>query len=256
VSTLPSVSLSIVSHGQGALVAALLGDIANRVAPPIEVLLTKNVREDLPFPPGGFGFPLRVIENAVPKGFGANHNAAFREARGRRFCVLNPDIRLAADPFPVLNACLESDATLAASAPVIVSPTGAIEDSARRFPTPGLILRKAIGVAGPADYRIGAQRVYPDWIAAMFLLFRREAFAAAGGFDERYFMYYEDVDLCARLRLAGFGVAVCPEARAMHDARRESHRRLRYLRWHLASMTRFFLSPGFLRLVVLGRRGA
>jgi GT2 family glycosyltransferase len=55
-------------------------------------------------------------------------------------------------------------------------------------------------------------------------------------------MYYEDVDLCARFKLAGLRLAVFPEVRAIHDARRASRASLRHLRWHLASMLRFFLS--------------
>jgi N-acetylglucosaminyl-diphospho-decaprenol L-rhamnosyltransferase len=62
------------------------------------------------------------------------------------------------------------------------------------------------------------------------------------GFDERYFLYYEDVDLCRRLRKRGYEVVLVPSASAVHDARRESHRNLRHLSWHLASIARFLRS--------------
>jgi GT2 family glycosyltransferase len=116
-----------------------------------------------------------------------------------------------------------------------------IEDSARRFPTPVSILRKAVARRAEVDYPIKDETIYPDWVAGMFMVFPHEVFAALGGFNERYFLYYEDVNLCARLMLAGKRVALCPSASAIHDARRQSLRSLRYLRWHLSSMMRYFL---------------
>jgi len=237
--------VSVVSHGQGALVAALLGDLAACATRPREVILTLNIEEALPFGEGDFGFPLVMVRNPRRKGFGENHNAAFRRSRGGMFCVLNPDVRLAEDPFPALASRLQ-DPRVGVVAPLIVNPRGEVEDSARRFPTPLSILGKALGAKPGADYEMGAEPVFPDWVAGMFLLFRREVFESLGGFDERYFLYYEDVDLCARMRAAGLRVVLEPACRAIHAARRESHRNWRYRAWHLRSMLRFFLSH-FLR---------
>lgn len=88
------------------------------------------------------------------------------------------------------------------------------------------------------------------------MLFRRDAFEAVGGFDERFHLYYEDVDLCARIRLSGKEVILCRSVEVIHDARRESHRNMRYFAWHLVSMLRFFMSRPFFHLVVLRRAGA
>ena len=71
------------------------------------------------------------------------------------------------------------------------------------------------------------------------VLLRAEFLRQVGVFDERYFMYYEDVDLCRRLRRSGFDVKLVPAAKAVHDAHRQSHRNARHLLWHLASMLRF-----------------
>ena len=234
------VSISVVSHGHIRLVASLLADIAAHVRTPIEVILTLNLPETLPFEPARFAFPLRIVENAVPKGFAANQNAAFRVSRGGVFCVLNPDIRIERNPFPDLLKCLQ-DRSIGVAAPLIRNPAGAIEDSARRFPTPSSILRKALLNRAGIDYQIKGETIYPDWVAGMFMVFPRDIFAALGGFDERYFLYYEDVDLCARLMLAGKRVALCPSALAVHDARRESLSSMRYMRWHVSSMMRYFL---------------
>jgi len=76
----------------------------------------------------------------------------------------------------------------------------------------------------------------------MFMLFRSSTFAEIGGFDAAYRLYYEDVDLCARLRLKGYDVRLAPKAIVTHLARRSSHRNPRYAAWHLRSMLRFFTS--------------
>jgi GT2 family glycosyltransferase len=76
----------------------------------------------------------------------------------------------------------------------------------------------------------------------MFMLFRSAAFRKVGGFDERYFLYYEDVDLCARLRRAGYDIRVEAAVRVVHDARRDSRRSVRYMAWHLSSILRYFLT--------------
>lgn len=241
----------MVSHGQAALAANVLRDLDRHAAGVAEVILTLNVPEALPFDPAGFRFPVRLIENAHRKGFGANHNSAFGRSASPWFCVLNPDIRLHADPFPPLLERLQRDSRLALAAPLVVDLAGRVEDSARAFPTPVEILRKAVGLApSPAPVED------PDWVAGMFMLCRAGAFKAVGGFDERYFLYYEDVDLCARLRLAGYGIAQVCESRAIHDARRQSRRELRYFLWHLRSMLRFFASPAARRLRSATRRDA
>jgi len=87
-----------------------------------------------------------------------------------------------------------------------------------------------------------------DWLAGLFLLFPFRLFTAINGFDERYFMYCEDVDICARFRLAGYGVFWDPRISVIHQAQRHSHRRLNHLKWHLVSLVRFFNSEVFTAL--------
>jgi GT2 family glycosyltransferase len=85
----------------------------------------------------------------------------------------------------------------------------------------------------------------------MFMLFKPDLFSAVDGFDERYHLYYEDVDICARLKIAGYRIMACPTVSVIHSARRESHRNLRYMKWHLQSMLRFFLSRTYRRALAL-----
>jgi N-acetylglucosaminyl-diphospho-decaprenol L-rhamnosyltransferase len=249
-----TISISIISHNQGSLLADLLADLEKCCTAQIEVLLTLNVEEELSFSLERFRFPVCLIRNSRAKGFGANHNAAFARASGGFFCALNPDIRLMGDPFPSLVEAA-GDPRIGVAAPLVLSPEGAVEDSARKFPTLFSILKKAFGAAAVPEYQIGPERFFPDWVAGMFMVFRREVYAQTGGFDERFFLYYEDVDLCARLRLAGYRVALDPTVHVVHHARRDSHIKPRHFLWHVRSMLNFFCSRVFLK-TRFGRKDA
>jgi len=242
------ISISVVSHGQAGLIDNLLRDIElNCRTESFEFILTLNLDETLPFALDAFSFPVKLIRNASPLGFAANHNQAFAHAKCPYFCVLNPDIRLLADPFPALLDCLK-DPIVGVVAPLVVGEEGAIEDSARHFPTPLKILCKLFGGCKGSDYLIGNELLHPDWVGGMFMLFSRDVFARVGGFNQRYFLYYEDVDLCARLRLLDYEATLCPQAKVIHNAQRSSRRHINYFRWHLSSMLRFFSSSVFWRL--------
>ena len=241
--TEPTITLSVVSHGHGALVRDLLSSIEQHCGAALEVIVTRNIPE-APLHWESDAFPVRVIDNRCPQGFGANHNAAFQQSLGKYFCVINPDIRITHDPFPALIDALNQNPSAGVAGPRVETPCGKLEDSARRFPTPWSILLKLLG--RNKDRQLLGEKLYQspvtvDWIAGMFMLFPREVFEQLGGFDERYFLYYEDVDLCSRLHRNNRRVLVVPNAAVIHDARRESHRNLKFLRWHLASMMRFFI---------------
>ncbi|VEN74459.1 Glycosyl transferase [Candidatus Desulfarcum epimagneticum] len=237
----PVISISIVSHGHGVMVAALLGDLEACAPPSIEVILTLNVQETLSFSPKDFSFPVTLIANERPKGFGANHNQAFCHARGFFFCALNPDIRLDQNPFPDLMDAL-NDPGDGVAAPLLKNRKGEWDQNARKFPTPWTLLKKMMAGDPKADYSLRSKTIRPDWVSGAFMLFPRSVYRRAGGFDERYFLYYEDVDLCRRLWRMGFRVLFLPQVSAVHDARYDSHRHPRFLKWHTSSACRFFMS--------------
>jgi N-acetylglucosaminyl-diphospho-decaprenol L-rhamnosyltransferase len=235
----PTFTISVVSHRHGPLVSALMEDLARDCAASIEVILTLNVPEPLDFSRRDLPFPLKLIRNDAVQGFGANHNAAFRHVRTECFCVVNPDIRLAMNPFPALLDALRVP-DIGVAAPLVRDPQGRIEDSARRFPTLGVLLRKLAGASLPLDYAFDAPLVFPDWVAGMFMAFRSEVFATLRGFDEGYFLYYEDVDLCARAWSNRLRIALVTAASVTHDAQRASRRDLRHALWHARSALRYF----------------
>lgn len=235
---MPSITLSVVSHGQNALVNQLLEDLRRSCAENIALVLTQNLPDPVVLDTARFTGPIEVIENDVRKGFGANHNAAFARCRTPYFCVCNPDIRLPTDPFPPLVEALEN-ARAAVAGPLVRDPAGAIEDSVRRFPTVVSLIAKLLAERRRPDYPVDRGTLVVDWIAGMFMLFRADAYRAAGGFDEAYFLYYEDVDICQRLQRLGATVVFEPRAQVIHDARRASRRDVRLALHHLSSALRF-----------------
>lgn len=230
------VTLSVVSHQQNALVWRLIDDLIALRAPDLKrVIVTLNTAE--PFePPRDKAFELLVRRNEVPLGFGANHNRAFTLCETGVFVVSNPDIRLLTDPFPILVRALADGAGIAA--PAVRACDGSLEDSARRLLTPIDVLLRRLG-----SRRTDFER--PAWVAGMFVAFRADLFRQLGGFDEKFHMYCEDADICARAGIAGSEIAFCPDAVVVHEARRASRRALRPLLWHARSLLKFWASPAF-----------
>lgn len=248
-------AISIVSHGQISLVQTLLADLAQNVSTSLRVILTLNLPEDFDEFPANATYPFEifVIRNSAPKGFGANHNAASKHVSTGLFCVMNPDIRLQSDPFPALIEIL-TNPKIAVAAPSVTDIHLNAEDHARDYPTVLSLASKILGNKPHVKAPPGNSVFFPDWIAGMFMLFHIDSFRSVGDFDERYFLYYEDVDICVRLRERGFQVAVCPAVTVIHDARRESRRNLRYAFWHLRSSFRFLLSNPRIALGLRKRR--
>ena len=238
-----AMTVSIVSHGHGPLITALLQDLA-ALPEPARILLTYNIPEAEIHIPHELVPRMTMVNNPRPAGFATNHNAAFRICETEFFCVMNPDVRVPSNPFPVLLSSLRAP-SVALAAPAVLTPEGELESTGRAFPTvSGLLVKAASGFDGGVSFRLGESPVRPDWVAGMLLLLRSEAFASVGGFDEKFHLYYEDVDLCARLRNAGYELVLCPAATVVHAARRSSHRQPRFMAWHLQSMLRYFLRHG------------
>jgi len=235
------VTISIVSHNHGPLVKTLLDQLCQYHDHVAKIIVTFNVRENIRIRQNNYPIEIYSIYNDTPKGFGANHNQAFSYCGTEYFCVMNPDISVTEDPFPTLLPYI-SERNIAIIAPIIVNMNGGIEHNARYFPTPWGLVKKVFGRYDGVYPRRDQQSLeYPDWIAGMFMLIDSNSYASLSGFDEAFFLYYEDVDLCARARKEGMVVALCQDVSVVHDARRSSHKDLKYFKWHITSVARFFL---------------
>lgn len=237
-----SVTVSIVSHGHGEMVRRLVEQVL--MCPEVrQLIVTFNIPEP------SFEFQdvrLTQVKNSSPKGFGANHNAAFNLASSEFYCVMNPDIELTCNPFaPLLGSLFDRHVGLAS--PSVVGANGLPEDNMRSFLTPWSMVKRLLGLDfGPNPLQRDDSDLTPDWVAGMFMLFRSEAYAKVGGFDERYFMYCEDADICTRLWKIGYRVVGCLSVSVIHNAQRASHRSFKHLSWHVRSMARYFLTHSLL----------
>lgn len=232
------VCLSIVSHGQASMIHSLLSDLARLPQQNFEVLITINVPED-ESSYHGHPFPLRIIRNSIPKGFGENHNAAFAKNDCNFFAVVNPDIRIQSLDLQELLVPFENE-KVAAVGPIVLSNQGRVEDSARRFPT---LLRFAVRIflrQRSLDYRFEKRPCSVDWLAGMFVVFRAKAYRQVKGFDDRrFFMYLEDADICRRLHQNDWDVLVNPGVMVTHNAQRASRYNIKHIYWHVVSAVRY-----------------
>lgn len=224
------------------IVQCLLTDLKKVDLSHTEVILTINIPED-ESPISEFKeLPLTIIRNNKPKGFGENHNFAFESTKCDFFMIVNPDIRLIEFNRVALLAPFD-DSGVGATAPLVLSPAGHIEDSARRFPSLARLTKRSVFRKREPDYEWSGSPIDVDWVAGMFVVYRSAAFKTIGGFDPSYFMYMEDADICLRLKKAGWRTVLQPDCSVSHDARRASRRSFRHLRWHISSAFRFLFLP-------------
>lgn len=236
----PPITVSVVSHGHDAWLLPLLHDLALGASEWVSrVVVTHNLPAN---PLAAHGLPFEVLEihNPRPLGFGANHNQAFAHVSSPFFCVLNPDMRLTeAALWPQLLAAASLPGAGAVTA-TLLNADGSVQDNQRALVTPWSLFRRRV-------LRRPERGV--DWYSAALLLIPSSAYRALGGFDERYHMYCEDVDLCLRLQSAGLSLARVP-ATAQHHAQRDSLRRWRAMAWHVHSLLRLWCSVAFWRYLL------
>ena len=168
----------------------------------------------------------RFVPTGANLGYGTAANRGVATVATPYVLVLNPDVEVEPGTVKSLVAALERDPGLAAVGPRVEQADGAVYPSGRPFPNLVVAAGHAfLGYACPSNRFTRAYRMldwdrttfrHVDWVSGSCLLARRDAFEAVGGFDERYFMYAEDVDLCWRWGRAGWRVAYEPDARVVH----------------------------------------
>lgn len=250
------IHISIISHYQFEMVQDLLFDLEKQdCVDRLQVTVTINAPEKILASLESLSFPVDIIYNDYPKGFSANHNASFNQpiiAKERQFfLVINPDVRLDEDVVAPLVKLLEINEKVSLTAPMVRGVDNILQDSVRELPTPVRIIAKLFGKQGRWE---NERCIQPDWVAGMFMAFRASVFKQIGGFDENYFLYYEDVDICSRLWLEGYLLQTEENASIMHDAQRKSWRDIRYFRWHIMSMLRFFRSDLYRKIKVFHQK--
>jgi N-acetylglucosaminyl-diphospho-decaprenol L-rhamnosyltransferase len=209
----------------------------------------------------------------VPKlnlGYGRGVNRGVAAAPARRYLLVsNPDVVVHDGAVAALVAFLDEHPNVAIVGPQIVRPDGTVYPSQRVFPNFWLAgLHALLAPLWPKNpftrrYRSPRKDGSVDWVSGAFFLARRDRFEEVGGFDERYFMFAEDMALCWQMRAHGYDVAATPDALVMHiegvsraRASREMliahHRGAMRFEWQTASGWRRLLAP--IATLVLGLR--
>ena len=225
--------------------------------------------------------PIETIALEENGGFALGCNVG--AAAGTNPCVLflNPDARIEPHAVEALASALEEDERVGAVAPRIVEPDGTLDFSLRRFPrlrsglAQALFLHRVFPTAAWVDEVIRDRSAYEsahavDWVSGACVMVRRSVLELIGGFDESYFHYSEDVDLCKRIWASGHGVHYVPTAVAEHEGGGSQPRtgllpilaasRIRYAEKHdgpvVAALVRGVVALGSLTHVVVARSGA
>lgn len=239
------VSGVVVSHGHAAALAQSLPALAPQVD---ELVVVANVPGSVGAVPGG----VRVLENARPLGFAANANLGVAATSAELALVANPDAVPEPGAVAALRAFMEARPRCGVAGPRLLYPDGSWQPSRRRFPTVGgtLVRRTPLRLLFPplerqrAHYGLDERPEGPveaDWMLGAFLLLRRAMLDELGGFDARFRMYGEDIDLCYRAAKAGWerwyvpGAIVRHRYEAVIDHRFLTRRTL----WHWRGIARF-----------------
>ena len=208
------------------------------------------------------------------RGFAAGINRAARGATRPLLVILNPDVELRAPIVDTLAACLASHPDVAIVGGLVREADGRVQASARRFPDLStafggrtswltrVVPDNPLTRRNLASTNIQAGCAEVDWVTGAFMMVRRDVFELLGGFDERFFMYWEDSDLCLRALKAGWKTMYEPRAEVVHFTGRASrhapvrsliafHRSVFHYYWKHAGVFRRLLSP----LVAIGLAG-
>jgi N-acetylglucosaminyl-diphospho-decaprenol L-rhamnosyltransferase len=240
-----SVSAIVVSHGHAAQLHELLPVLRPQVD---SLVVVANV------PGSAVGLPdgVRVLENPQPLGFAANANRGIAATDGDWVVLVNPDAVPAPDAVETLRAFAERRPRCGIAGPRMLYPDGSWQPSRRRFPTvAGTLARRTPlrMLLRPFErqrehYLLDerpSEPVQADWMLGAFLLLRRAMLDELGGFDPRFRLYGEDIDLCYRAAQAGWERWYVPAAVVHHAYDRASDRRLLTRRtiWHWRGILRF-----------------
>lgn len=217
-------SVSVVAYRTPELLRRCL----SALSPEFEVFVVDNASDDDTSDLLGTDFPwVRRIANPSNVGFGAAHNQALRLASGRYWLVLNSDAAPLPGAVRTLIDFMDANPEVAVAGPRLRYPSGDIQPARRRFPTAATLFLESTQLQRFwSDNRV-LRRFYMqdrpedvvqdvDWLVGACLCVRASAASTVGLFDERFFMYSEELDWCRRFRRAGWRVSYVPTAEVLH----------------------------------------
>lgn len=201
---------------------------------------------------------VRYIFTGKNLGYGSAHNIAIRSSLADSsiayHLVVNTDISFSPDIISRISAFMDTHPKVGLLSPRTVGPEGSIQPSVRLLPTPfDLIIRRFLPnqwfksrrrryILSDRDYECELNAAYHQ---GSFMFFRTEALRREGPFDERFFMYPEDIDLSRRIH-RNWTTLYWPQATIVHNHRRQSYHSMRMLYVHIVNMIRYFNKYGWI----------
>ena len=186
-------------------------------------------------------------------GFGKGHNLIIEKIHNdsEYHLILNPDVIFEPQVILTLVDLFKKDATVAMVAPKVVYPNGTLQYTCRKYPTMLELVARRIKIlknyTQKREYRNTdlTQPFYPDFIHGVFLLFKTVDLVKINGFDERYFLYMEDVDICRKIDALDKTKYYFPKVQITHVHKRASARTMKLFFVHLHSSFKYFYKWGF-----------
>jgi GT2 family glycosyltransferase len=235
---MPELTAIIVNYNAGDELAAALESVASECAGlEWDAIVVDNASTDGSAAVAAAVPRVALIRNDVNVGFSRAVNQALAVTSAPLILLINPDCQLKDGAIADMRAVLDGDPSCAIAGPRILDPDGSVQGSARGDPN---MLTGAFGRTGRLRARLpsvsaarrnvvveealasGATSRVVDWVSGACMLIRAAALRAVGGFDDRYFLYWEDADVCRRLRQNGYRVRYVPAASAVHTVGRSS----------------------------------
>lgn len=223
-------SIIIVNWNVCALLRRCLARLPEAAGPHVryEVIVVDNASHDDSVAMVRAEFPaVRLRANPTNRGFSGGNNDGIRLARGRTLLLLNPDTEMQPGSLAALLATVDAAPAVGMAGPRLLNPDGSVQPSRRRFPTLATALLESTPLQPYFPNHPILRRYYladqpddreqdVDWITGACMLVRRDVIRQVGGFDEGYFMYSEELDLCRRIKEAGWRIVYQPAAVVVH----------------------------------------
>lgn len=213
-----NLSILVITWNQCEAVLRCLRElIGHQQAPGMEIWLYDNASTDNTSEIVKHSFPqVNVVSGKRNLGYAKAANLLVRYARGRACLLLNPDAEIKPDAIQRLSRYLKDHPKVGIVGPSLQDRDGRWQSSGGIFPSPGSILREALFFDRFSPSVNPFSRTV-DWLAGTVMLFSRELGLQLGPFDEQFYLYFEDVDLCRRVWDAGWEVHYLPESVATHE---------------------------------------
>jgi GT2 family glycosyltransferase len=186
-------------------------------------------------------------------GFGKGHNSILHKltSENKYHLILNPDVRFHPEILEKLVLKMESNESFSMIAPRVLNSNNELLHTARRYPSLFELIFRFLGIfkkftiRGEYKNQNHKQSFSPDFVQGSFMLFKTEDLLRLEGFDERYFMYMEDVDICRKIDLSGKRKLYFPATEIIHTHRKGSSKEFRLFFIHISSIIKYFMKWGF-----------